>query len=336
MTLPWYKSRTMQAAVVGGVFLLVSTIVAGYFASKRAESGPSMEIRSIESGQEKVLATLALRPQGQIVDSAAFSVLGASYVMLSDTFGIAILKPTEYRWTAGPVDRAGDVSLADMPVIAAFGQEVQKLWKIDTTLKSPRYGVRLDLPFEIRLNPDTRVNGIALGDDPFSNPEVMRRFEDYMISSGAALSNRVEWEVDFRRWIDSALKAGLPVTRHLYSGVFVEAITAKSLPEYAPLPWQYLNLFDKVLMAIGPGIPAPNVFYADRKTGTAAINQSLLIEKAEVNGKPSAPFYLNRVAYLVQGTKVIYLVSLQYLSFQDEATLRELERFFKSVRLRVQ
>lgn len=337
MTTKWYESRTNQAAMIGGLFLLASTSVAAYLGSRRATQPlPTLEIKALEGGRDKVLATLALRPDRQLLDSAAFAALEPSYLLLSDTFGIAIQKPTGYQWTAGRLESPGSVSLEEMPIIGAIAEETRKAWGIDSTYDLSYFGVRLDKPARVRVSNRSRLDSIPLGDNPFRNAQLLSRFEKYVFADDvtAGVVDRMRFRREIQDWSDSLIHARLPTTVDLYSGVFIAPITESRLPPFAPIPWHYLEPFDKVLVALAPIIPPPRLFYTDRQAGIAALNETATLANVELNGVMVPSLVVNRIAYVVRVESVVYAVLLQYVSQNDDAAVPELERLFQSVRLR--
>lgn len=124
----WYESRTNQAALIAGVFLVMATTIGALLSNQNSSVLPPLEIKAIQSGQATVLSTLALRPDRQLLDSGDFAALRSDYVLLSDTFGIAVEEPGDHRWTAGPLGAPGGVSLQDLPLIGAMVDETRKLW----------------------------------------------------------------------------------------------------------------------------------------------------------------------------------------------------------------
>lgn len=328
----WYSSRSIQASLIGGSFVLLSAIVGGYFATRNRSPLPPLEIKTVIGGGEKVLATLALKPERQLVDSTRFAALGREYLLLSDTFGIAIEKPEEYRWTAGPLKKAGSVTIEDMPIIRAINKPLEKLWGIDSTFALPSYGVRLDYPFEIQLAAKSRIDEIPVGGNPFLNSDFMQMTEKAF--SQYFNFDRSAYRRETIRQADSIIQSSLPVTEKVYSGVFVYPISEKDLPKTLPIPFMYLSLFDKVVYALTPGIPSPNLFFVDRHNKTAVFNESVTLTDVEVSGVHHDKLIINRVGYAVQTGKLVYVVFLQFLSNQDDATLAELQGFFRSVQLR--
>lgn len=149
-----------------------------------------------------------------------------------------------------------------------------------------------------------------------------------------SLAERIAFRLDTRRSVDSLIDARLPVSKKVFSGVFVSPITESILPKYAPIPWHYMGLFEKAVWIASPQLPMPNLLFADRETKVAALNESVTLRNATVDGVEVEAIVINRVGYLVQADSTVYLVTLQYLSNQDQETLKTLERFFKSVRLR--
>ena len=73
--------------------------------------------------------------------------------------------------------------------------------------------------------------------------------------------------------------------------------------------------------------------HVDREAGTAAFNHSVVLENVYVDGTLHGEAVLNRVGYVVARVDRAYLIELQYLSTQPEELLRDLQSFFRSVRL---
>jgi hypothetical protein len=103
----------------------------GYFATKKSDPLSPLEIKTITNGKERVY--LALRSgQKHMFDSAAFLDLTDDYVVLSDSLGIAIARPTEQEWTVGRITRGGSVSVLDIPYVAYAAEEFAKDWQVDS------------------------------------------------------------------------------------------------------------------------------------------------------------------------------------------------------------
>jgi hypothetical protein len=322
--------------MIGGVFLLLATAIGGYFATRRPEAVPPLEIKTITGGKEQVLATIALRPESHLVDSASFADLATEYVLVNDTLGIAIKKPTEYRWTAGRMNRPGGVSLYDIPLIAFYSEEQGKMWGIDSNLSIPYYGVGLDQPFAMRVTAATSLSGIPFGANPFAKPEIGKLMEDYYFSDDAYATwfDRQKYRKEIIHMVDSLNLARLPVTENLYSGVFVSPITQDALPKFAGIGWHYLDLFEKVAFILGMQQPPDDLLYIDRQRHLMVFNESLHLRNVQVDGVDREAVIVNRVGYAILVGEVVYLVQLQYLSGQSEETLDELQDYFRSVQLR--
>ncbi|MGH7510064.1 MAG: hypothetical protein ACREMZ_11410 [Gemmatimonadales bacterium] len=333
----WYSDRNIQAALIGGTFLLLSAVVGGYFATRKPAGLPPLEIKTIAGGKEQVLATLALRPDKQVIDSGAFDDLFPEYLLISDTFGIAIKRPTEHRWMAGKLSKVGGVSLLNVPLIGAYSEEAAKMWGVDTAkINIPVYGVRLDQPFEVIITTATRIGDIPAGSNPFAQLGILKSFEDYNFRDEPSASwfDRLKFREEILKSTDSVIQARLPDTTRVYSGVFVLPITEEALPKYAGLAWHYLTLFDKVALSLSSDAIGDRLVYVDRERGITIQNESVDLHSARIDGVDREGLVVNRVGYSIQVGKVVYLVILQYLSGQDQATLNELQEYFRSVRIR--
>lgn len=333
----WFQDRTVIAAIIGGVFLLLSTAVGGYFATKKPEPLPPLEIKTITEGKERVLSTLALRPEAYVVDSAGFVELSDDYVVLSESLGVAIARPTAQEWTVGRITRAGSVSLIDIPYVAYIADKFAKEWQVDTTLWGARLGVRLDLPFKITLNRESVISGIPVGENLLDNADIAELIVNGQLRENDRDANwfeRKQVRDELWREMDSITAAGLPVTKDVYSGVFIAPITQAVPPKYLGIGWHHLSLFDKVGLMLRPGVAVASLNYSDREERIALFNESVELGNVDVNGVKRDRVIINTLGYGIQVDTVVYLVGLQFLSDQDEATLQELKRFFRSVRLR--
>lgn len=322
--------------MIGGFFLLISTAFGTYFATRKPEGLPPLEIKTISGGgKEQVLATLAMHPERQVLDSAAFSDLPGEYVLVNDTLGIAVRKPTEYRWTAGRLPSPGGVDWYDIPALAALSEEMGKMWGIDSTLTFAFYGVSLDQPFHLRVTGASLVNGVPLGGNPFTRPEVAQAFEKYQFADDpdANWFERQKFREETNHTMDSLNAARLPKTTDLYSGVFITAISDHTLPKYAGFVWHYLDLFEKVALALNQRLPPNNLLYVDRERHVIVFNESVHLRSVQVDSV-SRDLIVNRVGYAILVDKTVYLVQLQFLSGQEERTLDDLQEYFRSVRLR--
>lgn len=333
----WYQDRTVIAAIIGGVFLLLSTAVAGYFATRSTDPLPPLEIKTITDGKERVLSTLALRPESYVVDSATFLDLSDDFVVLSDSLGIAIARPTEQQWTVGRITRGGSVSLLDIPYVAYISEAYARAWKIDTTRWGTRFGVRLDLPFKITVDGESAVSGIPVGENLMDNADIAELMVNETLEETGQDVNwfeRKQVRDELRGQMDSLNAANLPVTKDVYSGVFIAPFTESMLPQYLGIGWHHLSLFDKVGVMLRPSVAIASLSYSDREERVALFNESVELRNVEVNGARREKVIINTLGYGIQVDTVVYLVGLQFLSGQDEATLLELKRFFRSVRLR--
>ncbi len=322
--------------MIGGFFLLLSSVIAGYFATRTPSTLPPLEIKTISGGgKEQVLATLAMHPERQVVDSATFVDLPGEYVLVNDTFGIALRNPTDYRWTAGRLTRPGGVDWYDIPLIMMQAEEQGKLWGIDSNLAIPYFGVRLDQPFHLRVGQETEVNGIPLGANPFTKAEIARLMEDYNFQGDADATwfDRQKFREQLVHSVDSLNLKKLPRVVDVYSGVFVSAIEERTLPKYAGIGWHYLDIFEKVALVLSQSQPPNNLLYIDRERHVAVFNESVRLRSVQVDSV-SLDAILNRVGYAILVGKVVYLVQLQFLSGQGDRTLDELQEYFRSVRLR--
>lgn len=327
----------MSAAIIGGVFLLLSTAVGGYFATRNPDPLPPLEIKTITEGKERVLSTLALRPESYVVDSATFLDLSDDFVVLSESLGIAIARPTGQEWTVGRITRGGTVSVLDIPYVAYMADEFAKAWQVDTTRWGSRFGVRLDLPFKITVNRESVVSGIPVGENLMDNAEIAEVMVTQSLNEAEQDANwfeRKELREELRRQMDSLNAAGLPVTKDVYSGVFIAPFTEALLPKYLGVGWHHLSLFDKVALMLRPGVALASLSYSDREDRVSLFNESVELRNVDVNGVRREKVIINTLGYGIQVDTVVYLVGLQFLSGQDEATLQELKRFFRSVRLR--
>src|SRR5262245_17890477 len=99
----WYESRTNQAALIGGVALVIGAAIGALPSILRSRASPqaTFEIKTLGQGGEHTLATLAMEPAGQVLDSSAFSRLSESFIV-NDSLGIAFSRPDGQDWTVGP------------------------------------------------------------------------------------------------------------------------------------------------------------------------------------------------------------------------------------------
>lgn len=331
----WYESRINQAAMIGGVFLVLATI-AGTLLGRRHESRiPPLEIKTLTDGSPQVLARLALDPRQFVTDSATFGDLSASVLVVNDSLGIAIERPTDYRWRAGALEKPGRVDLDVIPFFKEAGEGVLRALQIDTISPLQYYGVQQDHPVKLTLNRNSRVLGIPVGKNPAQDQDFvssMLRLSGFDDLSDAELAEaRREW----RAQIDSLLDAELPKEISVYPGVYITAITQSRFEGLDFYPWVDIGFFDKIVVAMVANYLSPPTFlYVDRDAGIIAFNKSVIINNASLNGTPTDDVIVNEVGYAVQSGEMIFTVFLQHVSSQDEKVLSELERFLRSVRLR--
>lgn len=77
----WYESRTLQGTIIAGIFSIIVALIL----TLNRNTLPPLEIKSITSTGETVLATLALRPEEQLIDSVDFKSLDPQYLLLSES-----------------------------------------------------------------------------------------------------------------------------------------------------------------------------------------------------------------------------------------------------------
>lgn len=335
---PWYKSGTNQAALIGGGFLLLSTLVGGFFATRRSGPYPPFEIRSYEGGSEMVLSHLALTPSEQLLDSAGFAGLNPTELIVNDSLGAAIAKPVSYEWTVGDVGVMDKVSEEDIPFLGFLKEQIRSGWPRDTTRdRIPAFGVRLDHPVRIELSRQSLLDSAVLGYNPFSDSKYamgwLRANYGAIVSSFPpdTIADAVE---RLSRQMDSIMSARLPRTREVYSGVFVTRVRRADLPYHPLVSWLKRDLLDEAVSSASVAVGSPSLLIVDRAHGTAVLNETIALSNVVVDGRPTGRLYVNRVGYALVAGDSVFLVILQYVSNQDRAVLTELERFFRSVRLR--
>lgn len=92
------------------------------------------------------------------------------------------------------------------------------------------------------------------------------------------------------------------------------------LPKYMGVGWHHLSLFDKVGLLLRPSVAIASLSYSDREERVALFNESVELRNVEVNGVQREKVIINTLGYGIQVDTVVYLVGLQFLSGQEEAT----------------
>lgn len=339
MAQKWYQSRTNQGAVIGGLFLVLAAFVSGWYSSGSSDRGiPTLEIRTVAEGSEQVLARLALDPRGRVVDSLDFTRL-RSEMLVDQEMGIAIELPTKQQWTAGALGNPGVVSLALVPWLGEYVDNLRAAWEVETWPEVKYFGVRLDHPTRIRIAATSKIDGVTVGENPLDDSEFRRSFRRLITASAESQASEFQVEEYLRTEharTDSVIASRLPRDTTVYSGVFVAELDSERLPPVVLGLSKYMPLLDRAVGTFAMSIFPPDFLYLDRNAGTALFNVRTRLSDVWVNDEYTKEAIINEAGYAVQVDNRVYVVLLQYVSTEPREVLTELERFFRSVRLRGQ
>ncbi len=336
MTQRWYESRMNQAAAIGGFFVLAAAIAGSFFAARRPPDLTELEIRTRVGGAQAVLTRIALDPEAQLVDSATFQQLASNLVIVTDSFGVAIAKPDEYYWTLGEVGRPSRLSILDVPTYGLSVRVFMSLFGPDTLPALRSFGVRLDTPLHLEFTNRSTIDGLAFTRNPYDDDLLLDRALDALYDgdlSDVPPSELGEMREYFRSVMDSIIAADLTKETRVDVGVFVTPVDEKNLRASGRGAFKRQTLLDDAVVLLNNPFVAPTFLYVDREGGMAAFNHSVVLEDVLVDGVTTAEAVLNRVGYVVDLGGRAYLIELQYLSTQPESTLRDLQGFFRSVRI---
>lgn len=337
MAQKWYQSRTNQGAIIAGVFLLLAAFVSGWLSRGTPARGiPELEIRTMADGSEQVLARLALDPRGRVVDSLDFTRL-RSEMLVNHEMGVAIELPTAQKWTSGDVGRPGAVTLALVPWLGDYIDNLRVAWDVDAWPEVKHFGVRLDHPTRVRVTPLSKINGVSVGENPLDDSgfrDVVRR----LVTSGEEPPPSdfdVEEFLRFERErTDRVIQSRLPRDTVLFSGVFVAELDSERLPPVHLGLHKYMSLLDRAVGSFAMSVIPPDFLYLDRTAGTALFNVRTRLSGVWINDEYTEEAIINEAGYAVQVEDRVYIVLLQYVSNEPREVLTELERYFRSVRLR--
>lgn len=333
---PWYHSRMNQAAFITGVCAIIAAVLIAFGPRPGPESS-FFEIQGMDESGQLALARIALDPIRPILDSTSFGSL-ESTLFVDDSTGVAFSRPVGQEWTVGAVGRLMSVTLADIPLLGLVAEAEQQGWPSDTLAAQLQYvGVRRDHPVSIMLTTRTRVGDVELGHNPFNDPEYaigwLRMLYGQLFSE-IPIDSLVVYARNAMAQMDSIIGARLPITRDLFTGVYVARITTDVMPGQGILRWMNLDLLENVARHSRSGPNLPSMLLVNRERGFAIVNESFAILNAVVNGVAGTGVIVNRLGYAVRSGDDVYLVLLQYISADPPELVAELERVFRSVRLK--
>lgn len=332
----WYHSRTNQAALITGIFGLAIAIVVSILSSERRDPYPAIEIKNLTPTGEEVLARLAVTPSRQLMDSSAFAALRSRDVIVNDSLGVLIARPSGYEWGVGDFGELEKISVDDVAVFRWISGMLERGFPQDTAMPVRYFGVRLDEPARITLTAESRLDSTRVGTNPFRNTRyalgLMRMiYGDYL--NQVPEDELAAGQAEMIRTIDSVTRADFPSKRQIFNGVFVARVgpTARRYAEF--LSWLKTSPLQHALSVVRVSSRPPSFLVVDSDRGTLLFSDAVLIEDALVNGRIVPAVTLNRAGYMVKTGATVHVVMLQYVSTAPREVLAELERFLSSVRI---
>lgn len=330
----WYQSRSNQAALIGGVALIVATAVGSVIAVRGRSAYPVLEVKDLTPGGEQTLARLALSPTKQLIDSAGFARLSRDDLLWNDSLGVAIRKPSGFEWGMTKGDSLEVVSLADGTFFHWLFGIIRKGFARELESNVRFFGVRLDQPTRVGLTAASQVDSTVLGVNPFKDASY---FVKWIRGNGGdpseiPLDSLAQYQREAIAELDSITAARFPVSKQLATGVFVARVGVSELPA-GIVTWAQSPTLDRTVSVVAVG--APSLLVIDRDRKTALFSVATRMRHIQIDGRPTAYATLNRAGYAIERGKYVYVVMLQYMSTQPSTVLEELQRILESVRLRV-
>jgi hypothetical protein len=325
-----------QAALITGMCGIIAALVVT-LPSRRGPASPFFEIQGMGEAGQIALAKLALDPTRPLLDSVSFAELEQT-LFIDDSLGVAFSRPLGQEWTVGNLGQVTTVSSTDIPLLGLFAEAERNGWPSDTLARQlHNLGARRDHPVKITLTAQTRIGSVELGTNPFRDGSYavgwlkMIYGESFVdLPRDTVVANVRQMVVD----MDSIIGARLPISKELYSGVFIAQAEPGSFQSDGLLGWMNWDLLESVARHSRAGPSLPSMLLVNREQGFAIVNESYTIVNAIVNGTAGSTAIVNRLGYAVRSGEAVYLVLLQYVSADSQEIVTELERVFRSVRLR--
>lgn len=302
---------------------------------------PALEVIALGKQGEKILTEVVLDPKKLIVSLEKFKSLDPEeHKVLSDSFNIAVAPPKEYNWSFGKLPDYTTLATKDSPFFDFLNKANGGKLNFEPK-KAEYFGARVGIPTELIIEANSRIDGVKIAENPFKNRKF---FLDFSQSINVSLfdphaTKLTDEELDsiqvmFIKAVDRSADEILPIKRNIYSGVYVTVYNENSFSE-SPLI-NYISGREYLTKAVAASAPysrdLPRLSYLNGDERIAAYNKSVQIKGAIVNGTKK-DLIINYVGIAVGGDNAVYTITLQYLSTDSAEVLRELQRYFESVRI---
>lgn len=303
---------------------------------------PPLEVMALGQEGQKLMTEIAFDPKKLIVSQERFNALDREdYTILSDSFKIAMAGPKAFNWSVGKLPEYNTLSATDLPFFQFMNEMTGGM--LDYKANDAQYfGARVGIPTQLTVKATSQIDGVALGDNPFKNKAFYKVFVNSM--QGAAkldpgMGSPTSADIDtiqalFISSLDKVTNQTLPLKRAVYSGVYVSVYHNNSFKENAMETYMRGN--DLITKAVNASAPfsreLPRLLYLNGNEQLAAYNKSVKVKGALIDGVEK-DLVINYVGFAVGGDDAVYTVTLQYLSTDSAEVLRELQRYFESVRI---
>ncbi len=306
---------------------------------------PPLEVIALGPQGQKILSEIILNPKKLIISLNKFNELDTEeYTVLNDSFHIAMSKPKYINWSFGELPEYNTLALRDVPFFVFMNKMTGGALDSKPIL-ARQFGARTGIPTRLTLQESSVVDGIKLGDNPFEDKAFYAAFENSAKGSMTAISNgRYELSPEDSDSLRASLvtaqgkviKDVLPIKRNIYSGVYISVYSKKSFKANAYQ--DYLVASDLLTKAVAAAAPyskdLPRLSYLNGNQQVAAYNKNVELKNIIINNKKQN-IIISYIGFAIGGDNNVYTITLQYLSTDSPETLRELQRFFESVRVAI-